>query len=119
MKTSIDPLSPEFLADPYPFLTQQRKEGPVAYTEAIDMWIVTRHEDVEYVFLNPDIFSASNAQSPLMSLCDEAMAVLEKDFQVFPSIVIAYIDQTDIGDEICRYKNNKECKNDNPNKIKK
>ena len=37
--------------------------------------------------------------------------VLQEDFQIFPVIVIAYIDQTDIGDEICRYKNNKIYKN--------
>ena len=33
--------------------------------------------------------------------------VLEDDFKIFPNIIIAYIDQTDIGDENCRYKNNK------------
>ena len=31
-------------------------------------------------------------------------ATLENDFNIKPSIVVAYIDQTDIGDEICRYK---------------
>ena len=30
---------------------------------------------------------------------------------IFPSILIAYIDQTDMGDEICRYKNNKVYEN--------
>ena len=30
--------------------------------------------------------------------------ILEKDFNLKPNIVVAYIDQTDIGDEICRYK---------------
>ena len=30
--------------------------------------------------------------------------ILKKDFNIHPDIVIAYIDQTDIGDEICRYK---------------
>ena len=33
--------------------------------------------------------------------------VLEQDFKIFPDVIIAYIDQTDIGDENCRYKNNK------------
>jgi len=84
MHTSLDPLSAEALADPYPFLAQQRREGPVAYAESIDMWIVTRHEDVEHVFLTPEIFSASNAQAPLMALCDEAMAILKADFGLQP-----------------------------------
>ena len=30
--------------------------------------------------------------------------ILKKDFNIHPDIVIAYIDQTDIGDEICNYK---------------
>ena len=33
--------------------------------------------------------------------------LLENDFNIKPSIVIAYIDQTDLGDENCRYKENK------------
>ncbi len=33
--------------------------------------------------------------------------VLEKNFKILPNIVIAYVDQSDIGDENCRYKNNK------------
>ena len=32
--------------------------------------------------------------------------VLEDDFNIYPNILVTYIDQTDIGDEICRYKNN-------------
>ena len=31
--------------------------------------------------------------------------VLEEDFNIYPDILVAYIDPTDIGDEICRYKN--------------
>ena len=45
------------------------------------------------------------------SLMSVQLDVLEEDFKIFPSIIIAYIDQTDIGDENCRYKNNKTYKN--------
>tara|TARA_Y100000590_G_scaffold453325_1_gene598172 strand:+ start:14923 stop:16098 length:1176 start_codon:yes stop_codon:yes gene_type:complete len=30
--------------------------------------------------------------------------ILEKDFNFKPNVVVAYIDQTDLGDELCRYK---------------
>ena len=33
--------------------------------------------------------------------------VLEKDFNIYPNIIVAYIDQTDINDENCRYRHNK------------
>ena len=41
------------------------------------------------------------------SIMNLQLDVLEHDFKIFPNIIIAYIDQTDIGDENCRYKNNK------------
>ena len=30
--------------------------------------------------------------------------ILERDFNIKPNIVVAYFDQTDFGDELCRYK---------------
>ena len=38
--------------------------------------------------------------------------ILEKDFSIYPNIVVAYFDQSDMGDEICRYKT-KRVFNDN------
>ena len=31
--------------------------------------------------------------------------ILEKDFDIKPDIIVVYVDQTDIGDEFCRYRN--------------
>ena len=41
------------------------------------------------------------------SVMNLQLDVLEQDFKILPNIVIAYVDQTDIGDENCRYKNHK------------
>tara|TARA_B110000881_G_C18540189_1_gene498107 strand:+ start:149 stop:1324 length:1176 start_codon:yes stop_codon:yes gene_type:complete len=41
------------------------------------------------------------------SLMQLQYEILEKDFNIKPNIVVAYIDQTNIGDELCRYKNNR------------
>tara|TARA_Y100000591_G_C21770049_1_gene665096 strand:+ start:93 stop:1193 length:1101 start_codon:yes stop_codon:yes gene_type:complete len=41
------------------------------------------------------------------SLMHKQFEILKKDFNIIPNILIIYIDQTDIGDEFCRYKNNK------------
>ena len=38
------------------------------------------------------------------SLMNVQFDILEKDFNIKPEILLVYIDQTDIGDEICRYK---------------
>ena len=39
------------------------------------------------------------------SLMNLQLDVLEQDFEILPNIVIAYVDQSDIGDEYCRYRN--------------
>jgi|TARA_B100001079_G_scaffold250485_1_gene242055 hypothetical protein len=38
------------------------------------------------------------------SLMQLQYEILEKDFNIKPNIVVAYFDQTDLGDELCRYK---------------
>tara|TARA_Y100000590_G_C15724663_1_gene1014768 strand:+ start:1821 stop:2975 length:1155 start_codon:yes stop_codon:yes gene_type:complete len=63
-------------------------------------------------FVNGGIISYSP------SLMNLQLDVLEDDFKILPSIVIAYIDQTDIGDEICRYKKNKIYKNNTLSSVK-
>ncbi len=51
------------------------------------------------------INAGTSSYSP--SLMSVQLDVLERDFDIFPNIIVAYIDQTDINDENCRYKYNK------------
>ena len=57
-------------------------------------------------FANENNFGIINggttSHSP--SLMQLHFKILEKDFDIRPNIIVAYIDQTDIGDELCRYK---------------
>ncbi len=41
------------------------------------------------------------------SLMKLQLDILEKDFKIYPNIIVAYFDQSDVGDEICRYKDKK------------
>jgi hypothetical protein len=41
------------------------------------------------------------------SLMNMQLDLLEKDFNIKPNIIIAFINQKDFGDELCRYKKNK------------
>ena len=52
-------------------------------------------------FINAGISSFSPT---LMKL---QLKILEKDFDIKPNIIVAYVDQTDIGDENCKYKDKK------------
>lgn len=86
MFAQFDPLSREMIADPYPLLAKVREDSPVVYCKPIDMWVVSRHKDVEEVFLDPKRFSAAIAQAPLSPMCDEAMAILKADFTIEPTM---------------------------------
>jgi cytochrome P450 len=66
----FDPLSPQFLRDPYAVLAAlDVEEAPVFYAPSLDYYVVTRHADVEQVFLDPATYSAGAAQLPLCSSC--------------------------------------------------
>ena len=80
----FDPLGADYLADPYPHLA--RAEEPVFYAPAIDMWVVTRYDDVEAVFLDPARFSAAVAQAPLFPLEPEAAGILKEGFRATPTM---------------------------------
>ena len=41
------------------------------------------------------------------SAMNKQYQILKNDFQIKPDILVIYIDQTDLGDEYCRYKHNK------------
>jgi len=54
---SIDLLSPELVADPYPALARLRAEAPVCWSERHGAWIVTRFDDVSAGFRDPRLSS--------------------------------------------------------------
>ena len=46
------------------------------------------------------------------------LEILEKDFYIKPDTIVAFFDQTDIGDENCRYKDNRVFKNSKITSVK-
>jgi cytochrome P450 len=73
----FDPLSEAFLADPYAVMAElPLDETPVFFAPALDGYVVTRHADVEAVFLDPESYSAAAAQMPLVPLEPEAAEIL-------------------------------------------
>src|SRR4051794_23587777 len=73
----FDPLSDEFLADPYAVMASlPLAETPVFYAPALDGYVVTRHADIDAVFHDPATYSAAAAQMPLVPLVAEAAEIL-------------------------------------------
>src|ERR1700677_4622123 len=71
---SFDPLSPQFLADPFAVMAQA--EAPVFFAPSIGYYVVTRYQDIEAVFKDPATYSAAAAQAPLVPLTPEAQQIL-------------------------------------------
>jgi cytochrome P450 len=73
----FDPLSPEYLADPFAVLAAlPLRETPVFYAPSIGYHVVTRYADVEEVFRDHRTYSAAVAQAPLAPLVPEAAEIL-------------------------------------------
>jgi cytochrome P450/predicted NAD/FAD-binding protein/acyl carrier protein len=57
----INPMHPDFLADPYPFYALLRDLAPVHYDDALDGWVLTRHADVTDVLRRTTVVRPSTA----------------------------------------------------------
>jgi len=74
---SFDPLSPEFLADPYTILAKLPSAGkPVFFAPSIGYYVVTSYDAVDQVFRDPATYSAAVAQAPLVPIIPEAQQIL-------------------------------------------
>ncbi len=83
-----NPLGEDYLADPYPIAAKLRDDHPVFYAEEVGYVVVTKMEDIETVFTNPDTYASTNVQDPLYPLDDQAVEVLTApDFN--PSAVMS------------------------------
>jgi len=65
---SYDPLSPEVIADPYPWYRRLLEEAPVHHDERNDLWVLSRYDDVHravrsHAALSSDAGSSSPARS--------------------------------------------------------
>jgi cytochrome P450 len=64
-------------ADPHPILADLRELAPAVYVPSIDMWLVTRWDDVVHVCENPDLFTANTDPSWLRECLGENMLTLD------------------------------------------
>jgi 4-methoxybenzoate monooxygenase (O-demethylating) len=58
-RSDIDPFSDDFLADPFPLLSELRDAGPVVYLDRYGVLAVSRHEQVQAVLREPRVYSSA------------------------------------------------------------
>ena len=73
---TFTPLDDDYLEDPYPIADALREELGVFYAAPLGHVVVTKMEDVEHVFMNPDVFASTNVQDPIYPLAPEAAEIL-------------------------------------------
>ena len=76
---SFDPLSPDFLANPYAAMAAlpRGEEQPIFFAPSIGYYVLTRYADIEQVFRDPaTYYPAAAAQAPLVPLVPEAQQIL-------------------------------------------
>src|SRR5919202_2444318 len=55
----------ELERDPYPAYARLRADEPVSWVESVELWLVTRWDDVSHVIKTPDVFTAETEPSTL------------------------------------------------------
>jgi cytochrome P450 len=84
----FDPTTPEQRENPFDVLALARREQPVFYAPALDLWVVTRHEDVLSVLKDHRTFSSTGAlKSAATSLPAEVLDVLAEGYPEMPYII--------------------------------
>ena len=74
---SFDPLSSEFLADPYAVMAKLPAHGaPVFFAPSIGYYVITSYDAIDAVFRDPATYSAAVAQAPLVPVVPEAQQIL-------------------------------------------
>src|SRR5690348_16524656 len=85
----FDPLGDAYLREPVAVMEALALDAePVFYAPALDYYVVSRYADIERVFLDPETFSAANAQLPLIALAPEVgKTLLDGGHKPQPSMV--------------------------------
>lgn len=74
----LDLFGDGFVREPYPWLDTLRAEAPVHHDPATGLWLVSRHEDIRRVLLDPDVFHPDNAQHAVTPLPIGVLRVLAR-----------------------------------------
>jgi cytochrome P450 len=73
----FDPLALSLEEDPHPYFRHLREHAPVFYSEAQDLWVVSRYDDVRSVLRDSETFASSLGTVPDGFLPSKPMLIVE------------------------------------------
>jgi len=80
LPSDFNPLSPENVADPYPFYRAMRHNAPVYHVPGIGFFIVSRYGDIHHVLCHPEIFSSKQPPGVDTRAPDDVMEILSQGY---------------------------------------
>ncbi len=80
LSSDFNPLSPENVADPYPFYRAMRHSAPVYQVPGIGFFIVSRYGDIHHVLSHPEIFSSKQPPGVDTRAPDDVMEILSQGY---------------------------------------
>lgn len=86
--SDFQPFSSSYLQNPYVFFDKARNTEPVFYSPEYNYWVITKYNDIEAVFRDPETFSPENARHPVTPICPAAAKVRDQqNVSIEPSLV--------------------------------
>ena len=80
LPSDFNPLSPENVADPYPFYLAMRHNVPVYQVPGAGFFIVSRYADIHHVLSHPEIFSSKQPPGVDTRAPDDVMEILSQGY---------------------------------------
>ena len=78
----FNPFEPSQASDPYPMYSYAREHMPIFFSPLLNMWVVTRHEDICEIARNTTHFSNGRAVDVVAQMPPEVLAIFaESDVQ--------------------------------------
>ena len=71
------PFQNPYLENPFPFLTRYREEKPAFFSPIVNMWIVSRYDDVQNILKDPQRFSSREAFAAPAHLAPSTLKMLD------------------------------------------
>jgi cytochrome P450 len=72
----FNPFEPSQCHDPYPMYAHAREHAPIFFSPVLNMWVVTRHEDICEIARDPLRFSSHGAVDTVSQMPPEVHAIL-------------------------------------------
>ncbi len=86
LSPSFDFLREDVMRNPYPLYHQLQQEAPVFWSEQMDAWVITRHDDVDGALKNPGLFSSARIHKILYGYADRRIRGLPLESILRPMV---------------------------------